>query len=122
MGGIESKVALLASGFILFGFTKSVLPRIIYPTGPQVQIIANTVKEAELDKPALVFVEGGYENRWTYMKAFVHNSPTWDDHVLYPTDLGDEKNKELMTYFPDRLYFRFQFQENGSGKLIPLKP
>lgn len=122
VGGIESKVAFLATGFMLFGFTKSILPRIIYPTGPQVQLIANTVKKAKLGKPALVFVEGGSENMWTYMQAFVHNSPTWDDHVLYPTDLGDDKNKELMTYFPDRLYFRFQRGENGSGKLIPLTP
>lgn len=122
VGGIESKVALLATGFILFGFTKSILPRIIYPTGPQVQLIANTVEKAKLDKPSLVFVKGGHENRWTYMLAFVHNSPTWDDHVLYPTDLGDDKNKELMAHFPDRLYFRFQRGENGSGKLIPLAP
>jgi 4-amino-4-deoxy-L-arabinose transferase-like glycosyltransferase len=119
---IQSKVALLICAFILFGFANKILPRIIDPTGSQLQLIANTVKKAKLEKPALVFVQGGYENRWIYLTVSQHNSITWDDDVLYPVDLGDEKNKELMGYYPGRLYFRFEYQQDGSGKLLPLHP
>jgi 4-amino-4-deoxy-L-arabinose transferase-like glycosyltransferase len=119
---VDCKLGLLMSGFILFGLTGKVLPSIIRPTGPRIQIIADTVEKANLNKPALVFVKAGQKNRWTYMRAFVHNSPTWDDRVLYPNDLGDDKNKELMSYYPDRLYFRFQQRKDRSGELIPLMP
>ncbi len=65
---------------------------------------------------AVVFVE--HRPKWQWWKygcVFSSNSPLLDSDVVYARDLGDARNKQLISVFPDRRFYRLKGEE-----LIPL--
>ena len=51
---------------------------------------------------SIVFVENTGPNWWTYGVPLFYTSPYLDSDVIYALDQGEEKNAELLKYFPDR--------------------
>ncbi len=55
-----------------------------------------------------------------YGSGFLLNSPNLDDEVIFARDLGEQKNQELMAYYPDRAFYRFVRLGLGDAKLVPI--
>jgi hypothetical protein len=79
------------------------------------------VETARLDR-AVVFVRslGALDfPPWTWAYYPRNSSPTLDDRVLYVRDLGEERNRELMRFLPDRAPFWMGVRD-GRLMLVPL--
>jgi hypothetical protein len=81
------------------------------------------VETARLDR-AVVFVRslGALDFppwSWAYFPA--NPSPGLDDRVLYVRDLGEERNKQLMRFMPDREPYWMGVRD-GHLILMPLAP
>jgi hypothetical protein len=81
------------------------------------------VESARLDR-AVVFVRsrGALEiapGSWIYYPEMP--SPALDDPVLYVRDLGEERNRELMRFLPDRSPHWMGIRD-GQLVLVPLRP
>lgn len=81
------------------------------------------VEAARLDR-AVVFVRsrGALDfppGSWAYYTR--NPSPALDDRVLYVRDLGEERNRVLISFFPDRTPYRMGIRE-GQLVLVPLRP
>lgn len=64
--------------------------------------ISSLVEKNQIDN-ALIFVKKGYQS------AFLANPVDFKGSVLYAKDLGAEKNEAVIKAYPDRKYFRFDF-------------
>lgn len=79
------------------------------------------VESARLDH-AVVFVRsrGTLDiPPWSWVYYLGSPSPRLDDPVLYVRDLGEERNKQLIRFLPDRALHRMGMQ-NGQLVLVPL--
>lgn len=67
--------------------------------------------EQTVSRPAIIFIHGFLGNRLVMAEEdAVRNSPFLDTKILYAHDLGD-RNKELMTAYPGREYYRGTFDQ-----------
>ena len=60
---------------------------------------------AQSQKPALIFVEAPLpkSKRDKYLWVAWSNPPRNDADIIFAHDLGDEKNRQLIEYYPDRI-------------------
>jgi hypothetical protein len=63
--------------------------------------------EAAAPDNALVFVDPGQGDWWSYGAFFSGNSPWLDGRVIYARDLGEEENRRLRAVFAERPAFRW---------------
>lgn len=56
-----------------------------------------------------------------YASGFLANDLDFHGDVVYARDKGEEVNKEVMTFYPDRTYYQFELnRENREGKFTKL--
>jgi 4-amino-4-deoxy-L-arabinose transferase-like glycosyltransferase len=69
---------------------------------------------------ALVFMKDP-EGFNTYASGFLANDLDFHGDVVYVRDRGEEANREVMRFYPDRTYYQFEFNiENREGKFTKL--
>jgi 4-amino-4-deoxy-L-arabinose transferase-like glycosyltransferase len=81
------------------------------------------VEAARLDR-AVVFVRslGALDfPPWSWAYFARNPSPTLDDRALYVRDLGEERNRELIRFLPDRAPYWMGIRD-GQLVLVPLRP
>ena len=109
-------VALVAGGLSLAGF-QDFVPRAFDKHRNWYTVDGADLRRVEAAglQRALVFVPGA---DWVDYAPFLsQNSPRLDDDVLYARDLGEALNRELMTLYPGRAYYRY-----ADGALHQLAP
>jgi hypothetical protein len=126
---------LLCSGTFVFSYarahrnpvtySRSPMPAdCLYPQGQrydwQYRRAAVVCKLSKLDKPQLVFVR--YPSPvWNVAEEWVYNSADIDSQrVVFAHDLGAEKDREILNYYPDRTASLLTFDPvSGMEKLEP---
>lgn len=79
--------------------------------------------EQKIEVPAVVFIHGFLGDHLVLGEEdAVRNHPSLNQMILYAHDLG-ERNKELMAYYPDRVFYRGSFdRERKEPRLEIISP
>jgi len=79
--------------------------------------------EQSLDKPSVVYIRGFIGQRLVMSEDdAIRNRPSLDGKILYAHDMGEEKNRELQNYFPERNHYIGIFDRKAKvGTLKPMK-
>lgn len=116
---IKSAAYALAPIFICYMVYTSILPQLT-PSGKSKHLVYRLVKQKDVHN-AIVFLPPGFSGWGIYGQGFVHNDPEFKGDVIYAVHRGED-NIKLMRQHPERSYYFFNREPDGSHTFKEIKP